>query len=91
MDLLNAYFTSPHISAWQIQVLHPLGGKLPQISMLNSRSYERHRDVPLDPVDSDPWRHQREDFCHKIDQDRWLVILVLARLPQFIETCASDN
>mmetsp|Transcript_32404 Transcript_32404/g.49570 ORF Transcript_32404/g.49570 Transcript_32404/m.49570 type:complete len:387 (-) Transcript_32404:89-1249(-) len=91
MNFLDANFSCSDVSARQVQVLHPLQSKFSQVAVVNSGSDERHRDISLNSVDSYPGRHQRQDFGDQINESVWIVVLILASLPELVEASTSDN
>lgn len=91
MNLLYADLSGPHVPAWQVEVLHSFEGELSQVSVVDARGNQWHWYIPLNTIDTDPWWNERQDFGYKINQRIWIIVLVLARLPQFIEASASNN
>ena len=52
---------------------------------------QRHWNIPLDPVDPGPRRHQCQDRGHQIDQLVRRVGLIPPGLPEFVESGSPDD
>lgn len=80
-----------HIPTLGSKILHPIQRQLAQIPILDTRRNERHRNVPLDTVDTRPRRHERQDPRDDIHERVGRVVFVLSRAPEFVKTGSADD
>lgn len=91
MNIGDPDFTATHIPAIQTKIFHPCKDQFTQIAVFHAGSDEWHGNVSLDSVDSRPRGDECHDLGDQVDQDVGRVILVPARLPQFVEAGAANN
>jgi len=91
LDLVNANLAGPDIAARSAKVLHPGQREFTQVAILDAGGDERHRNVPLDTVDTGPWWHKGQDTGDEVNESVWCVVLVATGPPELVETRATDD
>lgn len=91
MNLLNSNLPSSDVSANKIHLLHFCQGQLSNITIFNSRAYQRHGDVSLYSIHSYPRRNKSQCLGYDLHQQVRSIVLILSFFPHVIQLGASDN
>eukprot|EP01139_Manchomonas_bermudensis_P009797 Amastigsp_a339562_118.p2 type:complete len:255 gc:universal Amastigsp_a339562_118:1515-751(-) len=91
VDLFDSDLAGADVAAREPKLSHARHCELAEVSILDSRGDERHRDVALDTVDTCPRRHKGHEPRNDVNKLVGRIVLVEPFAPEFVEPCASDH